>query len=186
MSNKIKIYIIDFEDSFTFNIANVLYPFCNELQVLNFKSFFEDHFDNINSQNNIAIILGPGPGHPTQYTKYFKQVKILLSNNNIYLMGICLGHQMISLQFDYEIISSLNPLHGERIPLMEVNQHYYVQRYNSLAIIPKNKPNEISYMHELMDLVYRNGRSYQFHPESIGTENSIYFFKDLLKFIGAL
>ena len=183
MLNKAKIYIVDFEDSFTFNIANVLYPLCNDLKVLNNKEFFEEYFDTIISEDKIAIILGPGPGHPNQYSKYFHQIKMLLFRKNIYLMGICLGHQIIAIQFNYEIILSANPAHGVRV-LVTWNHHdYYVQRYNSLAVKSGQKSNEILLMNEVVVLDYGNGRSYQFHPESVGTEKSLYFFKDLLSFI---
>lgn len=183
MLNKTKIYIVDFEDSFTFNVANILYPLCNDLQVLNFKDFFEDFFESIILEDNIAVILGPGPGHPNQYSKYFNQVKKLLRKNNIYLMGICLGHQIISSQLGYEIILSTNPTHGARVSITWNNFVYCVQRYNSLAVKSCHKSDEILLMDEVMILEYENGRSYQFHPESVGTVKSLYFFKDLLSFI---
>ena len=178
MSNNTLIYIVDFEDSFTYNIANILFPYTNKIEVLNHKTFFLENFQNIILKPNIAIILGPGPGHPEQYKNYFKQIKILQNTTSLYLMGICLGHQLIALQLNYKILRSRNPQHGEPIQLDWNNQIYSVQRYNSLAVLSHENNSEI------MLLEYHNGRSYQFHPESVGSDNPIDFFLDLLFFIG--
>jgi anthranilate/para-aminobenzoate synthase component II len=183
MSNKTKIYIVDFEDSFTYNIANILYPYCQQLQVINYKEFFKDYFQKNIEEDRVAIILGPGPGHPVQYQEYYRQISSLLQKNNLYLMGICLGHQLLASQAGYKIILSANPIHGKIVRLFWNNRHYSVQRYNSLAVEARLKESEISIDNEVMILSYKNGRSYQFHPESVGTEHSAYFFSDLLSFI---
>lgn len=177
-----KIYIVDFDDSFTHNIACVLYTSGVAIEIVNHNDFFKVFLKKYSTLKNTAIILGPGPGHPIQFKKYFQKIKLLLNNPNIYLMGICLGHQLIACQFGYSIVSSENPLHGEKINLFWKGKTHLVQRYNSLAVKAKGIISEISYQNEVMILEYKNGRSFQFHPESVGTENSEYFFKDLLLF----
>jgi anthranilate/para-aminobenzoate synthase component II len=134
-------------------------------------------------QENIAIILGPGPGHPYDYKKYFPKIKMLLGKENIFIMGICLGFQLIGIQLNYSISLSANPLHGERISLIFRDKKFLVQRYNSLAILPRHIPGEIEVNSEVMILEYQNGQAFQFHPESIGSSNSLYFFNDLIKFL---
>jgi anthranilate/para-aminobenzoate synthase component II len=98
-------------------------------------------------------------------------------------MGICLGHQLICSCLGYEIKISLHALHGEKIIFYWNDEKITVQRYNSLAVVPLAFDQEIVFKDELMILNYRNGRSYQFHPESIATDNSPLFFNDLLTFI---
>lgn len=186
MLSNTQIYIVDFNDSFTFNIANVLFPYGYKLSVINYKNFFEDSFDEIINQKGIAIILGPGPGHPEQYTEYFSKINKIINNSHIYLMGICLGHQLISSQMGYQILSSVQPKHGEQVVISWEGESFGVQRYNSLAVVSRQLANEISLNNEVMILKYKNGQSYQFHPESIGTEKSAHFFKDLLSFLALL
>lgn len=170
-----KIIIIDFEDSFTYNIANILFPFEKKIKVVSHNDFFNDP-DFISKNERQAIILGPGPGHPQDYQKYFEQIKSLMDNDNIYLMGICLGHQMMAMIHGYEVKKSFNQLHGQSVEIFFNGISTRVQRYNSLAVVIEN--NEINICE------YKNAISYQFHPESVGTLQNDIFFKDLLNFIG--
>ena len=75
-----KIVIVDFEDSFTYNIASTIFPFCDDVKVIFHQDFFEPNFFNKleNNQKNIGIILGPGPGNPKEYEKYFNQIQTKL------------------------------------------------------------------------------------------------------------
>lgn len=174
-----KILVVDFEDSFTYNIASVLHEYCPEnitIAVVSHEQFFEkNYFSTILSYSEkIGVILGPGPGHPNEYSEYFPQIKQLFLKENFYLMGICLGHQILGLMEGYEIDYCDRPIHGESVDFLFRNKLYQVQKYNSLCV----KKGE-----EVFDLLEgRNWISYQFHPESIGTTNNIDFFKTLLNF----
>jgi anthranilate/para-aminobenzoate synthase component II len=181
MLNSTKIYIVDFEDSFTFNIASELYKFEKSIEVVSHIDFFsQDFFSELTAQKTIkfAIILGPGPGSPETYINYFDKIKILKLNKNIFLMGICLGHQIISMIQGFKIRSSNKPIHGNQIRLDFNNKNIIVQRYNSLAVYSADNSTD-----EIMVNKWDRGISYQFHPESIGTHNNLLFFKDLLNFI---
>ena len=181
MSDKTKIYIIDFEDSFTFNIATELYAFEKQIAVLPHLDFFSNKKFPVfleKIKTPIAVILGPGPGSPEEYREYFNKIKELKKNPLIFLMGICLGHQVIGLMDGLSIRPSQKPIHGGQIKINFDNINILVQRYNSLAVFEsKNSFNEIQIRQ------WARGVSYQFHPESIGTENRPLFFKDLLDFI---
>lgn len=181
MSDKTKIYIIDFEDSFTFNIAAELYSSEKEIKVISHLDFFSDKgfplfLEKI--KNPIAVILGPGPGAPSEYRDYFPNIKELKNNALLYLMGICLGHQVLGLMDGLFIKPSQRPMHGGQVKINFENTNMMVQRYNSLAVFESQESLE-----EIQIREWSRGVSYQFHPESIGTENRSLFFKDLLKFI---
>ena len=182
MSNSTKIFIVDFEDSFTFNIASEIYKFEKCVEVVSHIDFFsQDFFYSISSSqrlNKIAVILGPGPGSPETYIKYFDKIKILKLNKNIFLMGICLGHQIISIIHGFKIRASSKPMHGNQVKLDFNNKNILVQRYNSLAVYSAENSSD-----EIMVNKWDRGISYQFHPESIGTHNNFLFFRDLLDFI---
>ena len=170
-----KIIIIDFEDSFTYNIANVLFSFERKISILPHREFFASMDFLIDVREKIAVILGPGPGHPDQYEKYFDQIKLLMKNDNIYVMGICLGHQIMARAHGYVVKKSKVQMHGQSVEMFFNGISTRVQRYNSLAVFSDD--NEINICE------YKNAISYQFHPESIGTLQNDLFFNDLLKFI---
>lgn len=181
MSDKTKIYIIDFEDSFTFNIATELYSYEKEIEVISHLDFFSDKSFPVFLQKikkPMAVILGPGPGSPEEYRDYFSKIKELKNNPLIYLMGICLGHQVLGLMDGLAIKPSRRPTHGGQVKINFENINILVQRYNSLAVFESQKS-----LKEIQIRQWVRGVSYQFHPESIGTENRPLFFKDLLDFI---
>jgi anthranilate synthase component 2 len=171
-----KIIIVDFEDSFTYNIASVLFPLENELKVIPHQIFFKSNYEEILIRNEkCAVILGPGPGHPSEFYSYFELIKNLMAKKSIYVMGICLGHQILGLIENKIIKEAEIKVHGQTEEILFKNQKYNVQRYNSLAVYENDKEVNLS--------VFERGVSYQFHPESIGTEKNIVFFQDLLDFI---
>ena len=177
MLDDTKIFIVDFEDSFTFNIASVLYEFETNIMVVSHLDFFSINYLK-GIDKNIAVILGPGPGSPDSYSHYFSFIKELKNNDRIFLMGICLGHQILGLIDGLLVKASRFPTHGGQVVINFANEDLIVQRYNSLAIFEAHDDvNEINYRQ------WPRGISYQFHPESVGTEKQALFFKDLVKFI---
>lgn len=171
-----KIIIIDFEDSFTYNIATVLYPFEKSLIVVSHNDFFNVSIDNyLNSSKLHAIILGPGPGHPKDYQKYFSEIEKFRKRQNFYIMGICLGHQMLGIMDNKVVFNAQEKIHGQTITIEYQGRKREVQRYNSLAVYEDGV--------ELNVRNFERGISYQFHPESIGTDSNSLYFQDLLKFI---
>lgn len=170
-----KIIIVDFEDSFTHNIASALYSFENNITVISHQLFFSSTIKMcLSSRKKHAVILGPGPGHPELYKAYFAAIRVLREQENIYVMGICLGHQLLGLMDGIIIANSREQIHGRAVEVDFKGTIQRVQRYNSLALYEDDKEVDIRY--------FTRGISYQFHPESIGTEHSEIFFQDLLLF----
>ena len=171
-----KIIIIDFEDSFTYNIASVLFPYEKKISVISHIDFFNFHLENyLNSKIKHALILGPGPGHPNEYKKYFLKIKKFRKLKNFYIMGICLGHQILGL-IDNRIISNAkSQIHGQTMLIEFDGALRAVQRYNSLSVYVDDMEVNIT--------KFERGVSYQFHPESIGTDSNPLYFKELLDFI---
>ena len=171
-----KILIIDFEDSFTHNVASVLFPYEKKIKVLNHKEFFSlKMMEVIESKSKHAIILGPGPGHPDEHRKYFEKIRKLKELPNIYVMGICLGHQILGMADGLVVEKACEQIHGQTIFIEFDGIQRAVQRYNSLAVYENNT--EVNIRH------FRRGISYQFHPESVGTDSNLLYFKELLEFI---
>jgi anthranilate/para-aminobenzoate synthase component II len=182
-----RIIIVNFEDSFTYNIANVIYPFFKNVSVVEFDIFFSDNFFNMlfAEKSKVGIILGPGPGHPKSYKKFIKLINKLKMENNFFILGICLGHQLLCMSENLQIIAASNLIHGESEEIVYKEEVLKVQRYNSL--VPKSRGLKIEelilYNQEVYILRSKNVLSFQFHPESIGTEKNVVFFTELLGFV---
>lgn len=176
-----KILILDFEDSFTFNIAESFLNLGLSSPVstvgdfpLNLKKF-------IDSGKKFVLVLGPGPGHPKDYDQLIPLIKTALDSFSIFNLGVCLGHQIYLRQFGHSIRKSEKPIHGQAREIVipdwlksDKGEKFSVQFYNSLIV--EENSNVISkeldtYAIEGEILIAKGERflSYQFHPESIGT-----------------
>lgn len=203
----IKALLFDFEDSFTYNIASMVEKQGFSCEVVHYKNLnkVEDYIVDFGFN---LIILGPGPGHPNDnnYRIFFNNIKNLINLREITVVGICLGHQLIycALAGNSCIGQKAFPIHGksEKIklpdwPLFQKDKiqlkKYLVQFYNSLFVKEnkkikslRNKGFHFSFKKNQLILSYRMKDSkrlitYQFHPESIGTENSDLFFEIIKK-----
>ncbi len=199
MKQKSLVLIIDFYDSFTFNIASELYLKNIPCRVVPYDRSWE------REASEKIIIWGPGPGHPRDYSSVFPQLKKLFADREIFHMGICLGHQLFFSSSNYKIEKCITPMHGQTIPLKiprwkdMFSSEYFskglqVQRYNSLAvkdncfnqeqkILNRKLYQKISYKKEVIMSYGENWISYQFHPESVATEGRKCFFEPLAKFL---
>lgn len=197
----IKAYLCDFEDSFTYNIYSELLEldFIDKIEIVEKEGIavFFSELAKQDSHSQVLVVLGPGPGHPKQYSFLMENLKQALGKKNIILFGICLGHQLISLSLGFQIKSAKTPLHGkvEHIklaPILAKNlglaSDLYVQRYNSLVPIYHDKHCErvehfYQINNELLIVMGENFLAYQFHPESVGTTCPSSFFKTLKRFL---
>lgn len=188
-------YLIDFEDSFTYNIAAEFVEVGVQCQVLNYKTLHDKiFFKHLKTKD--ALILGPGPGHPSHY-----QLDVILQDELIKkkrrVAGICLGHQLLSIALDCKVTLSGTPMHGQKMELkldsywqdlLKLKQSAtWVQRYNSLAVFenPVRKLKgikTIKYSEEIMALHGSHTLSFQFHPESVGTSFPKTYFRCLKEF----
>lgn len=171
-----KITIVDFDDSFTYNIASIVYREEQSCRVIRHDRFFQLHCQRYQFvQSRHAVILGPGPGHPGEHRAYFSAIADLLKNRSVYVMGICLGHQILGMINGLEIRPVSDQLHGRTVEIVDKGEKFTVQRYNSLGVFRDQQEQGIQH--------FERGISYQFHPESIGTDENLHFFNDLLKFL---
>ena len=197
------IYICDFNDSFTYNIYSELKLIDSELviEVVPFSKVEVLLLKLQNIERKTAIIMGPGPGSPTEYSFLFEGIHNVSLNKNIFLMGICLGHQLYWSSQKYSVIKCGEPVHGQtqRYSLPKPISHKLrnlssieVQRYNSLKVdLSSTQEEELTkgkgaliFDRELVMYISERLVTYQFHPESVGTKNSEVFFSHLLSYLG--
>lgn len=185
-----EILIIDFDDSFTLNIASEFYQIGLKSEVINVKNFFKGFKSSpTDILNYDHFVLGPGPGHPEDYFRQHELsefFKFLFDRPGKTLLGVCLGHQLLGCFLGYSIIDSKEKKHGEVVryqvnkgdllfPKSLYGKALELQRYNSLclqgntAIKLTNIFEGLDENGEVIGLKGKNFISYQFHPESVGT-----------------
>ena len=98
------IYIIDHQDSFTWNVVHQFSKF-DEVYCSNYFEINQKKLDQSNT-----IVLSPGPGSPKDYpftSKIYKKYK-----GKKKLIGICLGYQQILFNEKGKIIQQKKIYHG--------------------------------------------------------------------------
>lgn len=184
-----KALLIDFDDSFTFNVVQELEQAGVTTEVINWKDFesLPDHG---------LLVLGPGPGHPDDYQRLFPLLKEWITAKRP-LLGICLGHQIFWHLQGEGVLRSKYPLHGQRQKLeltgewrewlgISGQDEVWVQRYNSLAVMAPagvRSPYFRNFVQndEILITAGDNVVTYQFHPESVGTTYRKAFITPVLR-----
>ncbi len=182
------IYIIDHQDSFTWNVVHQFSKF-DEVFCSN---YFE--IDKKKLQKSNIIVFSPGPGSPKDYPL----------TSNIYnkykgkkkLIGICLGFQQILFNEKGRIIEQKKIYHGyqsivkvtKESKVFKKNKTFTVGRYHSLKLLEPYKSNNIKITMRCtktnipmgIEDIKNNIFGFQFHPESFLTENGNFIIKKIL------
>lgn len=194
LSNRfyLKICLVDFDDSYTLNLADYLRQSGSEVQVLDHQ---ETNVSSLKACNYNAIVLSPGPGNPSDIPLIHQIVEY--HQSEIPILGICLGHQGIGLHYGHLVKRSKHPIHGIPVKIIwdqdlifeNIKAPFYAMRYNSLTvnesnssplkIICRDEYNDIMGFRHLTFPIY----SFQFHPESIGTPQGMLLLQNWLQYV---
>ena len=182
------IYLIDHEDSFTFNLAHLL--------GLYDKVFISNYFEIDNSKLTKAdtIVLSPGPGEPKNYpatTKIYNKYK-----GKKKILGICLGFQQILYSEGGKIVQQKKIYHGYQsvVKVLPTSQlfknlkYLSVGRYHSLKLQEPFHSLSIDITmrcqktNVAMALEDHNNKifGFQFHPDSFLTKNGKILIQKIL------
>ena len=177
------ILMIDNYDSFVFNVEQYLKEMTDD-EVITVRNDAIT-IDDIKKMKPSKIIFSPGPKHPKDSGICLEILNNTDELGNIPILGICLGHQAIGMNFGGEIKRLENPLHGKTSEITVLSENsvlfknlpkkFKVMRYHSLYVddIPENL--EVTAKSEdgvamAVEHKSKNIFGIQFHPESIFTE----------------
>ena len=182
------IYVIDHEDSFTYNLVHLLEGFAPT-----FVSNYYD-LDRKKLERSKIIVFSPGPGDPSHYPETQKIYQKYKGSKKI--IGICLGFQQILFSEGADIVQQNKIYHGfqsevlvnKSSKLFNSGQKFKVGRYHSLKLKEPFKAENFDItmrcvisgtamsFENNIDKIY----GFQFHPESFLTINGKLLIKKIL------
>ena len=177
------ILLVDHQDSFTRNLEHQL-SFLDEVLVQDRRKITEKSIEAAQ-----LIVLSPGPGKPRDYPETIEIVSKL--REQVPILGICLGFQMLMEMDGASIIRQSQVLHGvcteistdtESIIYQGFSSTIRVARYHSLQLDPKSlsklpssvritSHDSIRQVPMSFEDATRKLFGLQYHPESFLTEN---------------
>jgi para-aminobenzoate synthetase len=177
----VKTLLVDNHDSYTYNVFHLLAaasgeePMVVNNDAISWRVLTRMDFD--------AIVLSPGPGHPSRWHD-FGVCSDILRHSEVPVFGICLGHQGIGNLLQGTVNRAPMAMHGRLSRVMhegkglfkDVPQGFSVVRYHSLAITspPGPEGSIVAWSDDGVVMGVEHTRrpiwGVQFHPESISTE----------------
>ena len=185
------ILVIDNYDSFTYNLVQSIGSIIPDVKVARNDKF---NLDEIYDWNPTHIVISPGPGRPEDAGLSINVIKRY--GPTIPILGVCLGHQAITLAYGGSVIHSSEIVHGKTSNIQHngsalfegMNGSFIATRYHSLVSKRETLPKELKITAELengliMGIEHESHPVYgvQFHPESIATENGLTMIQNFLK-----
>jgi len=175
-----KVLLVDAYDSFVYIIKNYIDVMGHETKIVRC-----DKVEVKDLECCDAIILGPGPGHPTE-CGYLNILQYAEGRKPVF--GICLGMQAIAEYYGLPVVPAAHRLHGKRSKIhndgtccfSELPNEFEVIRYHSLIADDSRKTvkyplrvtarsHEDNYIMGIKHCDYYI-EGVQFHPESIRSE----------------
>ncbi len=176
----LRIVVLDNYDSFTFNLVQYLGELGAEVEVvrndaLSARSLARRPMD--------GLLVSPGPGRPEDAGISPEAIRLLDGKRPI--LGVCLGHQCLSIVHGGRVERAERILHGKTSAILHTGQELFAglpnpftaTRYHSLIIPRRGLPESLRVIawtadDEIMAVRSRTTPTWgvQFHPESILTE----------------
>lgn len=174
------ILLIDNYDSFSYNLVQQIGSICPEIRVVRNDACTVEE---ISAMRPSHIILSPGPGYPGAAGICEDVVRKL--QDDIPILGVCLGHQAICEAYGAEIRRASEIMHGKKCviridrtcPLFRgLEEEIEAARYHSLAAGRETVPDVLAVTAkdddgEVMAIQHKKYPIFglQFHPESMLT-----------------
>ena len=185
------IIIIDNYDSFTYNLVQYFGSINTNIEVYKNDNI---SIDEIKMKKPKGIVISPGPGRPENAGISINVVKKL--GDQIPILGICLGLQVITLAFSGNVAYAGEVMHGKTslikhtgsLIFRDIPNEFIATRYHSLVALKSDFPNDLIVTSStnsglIMSLEHKKLPIFgvQFHPESILTEPGMKIVKNFLE-----
>jgi anthranilate synthase component 2 len=174
------VLLLDNYDSFTWNLAHRLGELGAEVRVVRNDAMTVEAVEGLQPSR---VVISPGPGRPETAGVSVDLVRRMAGR--VPILGVCLGHQALSIAFGGQVVRALAPMHG-KTSLVEhdgtrifagVATPFEAGRYHSLVIPRDAMPNGFMVSAWTTDagivMGIRHERwpvfGVQFHPESVLT-----------------
>ena len=186
------IILIDNYDSFTWNLYHFLGDLGCKIEVHRNDKISVSEVIKLKPKQ---IVISPGPCDPNSAGISMNLVGAAIEND-IPLLGVCLGHQSIAQAMGGEIIRCHEIIHGKTDSIFNdqktifngLPDNFKATRYHSLVVSNDSLPRNIEISAKtndgiIMGIRHKESRveGIQFHPESIATD---FGHKILENFIG--
>jgi anthranilate synthase component 2 len=190
----VNVFVLDNYDSFTWNLVQLLGRIGADVEVARND---EVTVDEVAARRPDAILISPGPSRPERAGISVDLVRRL--GPEVPTLGVCLGHQAIGVAYGATVIR-VPPVHGKASEVHHARGGAFAAlpspitaaRYHSLAIARDSLPAELELTAWSDDGVVMGVRhrehpveGFQFHPESILTEDGEALLSAFLARVGA-
>lgn len=174
------ILLIDNYDSFSYNLYQLIGSINPDIKVIRNDAMTVEEIEKLAPDK---IVISPGPGKPEDAGICVELVKKL--GGKIPILGVCLGHQSISVAYGATVSYAEKLMHGKQSEAkLDLNCKLFkglsekelIARYHSLATVKSTMPDCLKVTAEteageIMAIEHKEYPVYglQFHPESIMT-----------------
>ena len=174
------VLLIDNYDSFTWNLAHRLGELGAEVVVVRNDAI---GLDEIEARAPSQIVISPGPGRPESAGVSVDVIRKFAGR--VPILGVCLGHQAMSVAFGGRVDRAATPMHGKTSAVGHDGTHLFqglaqsfeAGRYHSLVIPSDAMPDDfirsawVMGDGTIMGIRHREWPVFgvQFHPESVLT-----------------
>lgn len=186
-----KLAVIDNVDSFVYNLVQCLGEMGADIEV--FRNNVS--LNKIEASDPDGAVISPGPKRPEDAGVSSEVVREFCEE--IPILGVCLGHQVIARVFGGRIRRSKNLMHGKTSKIEHdgtflfegIRNPFEATRYHSLAVDEETLPENLRVTcrtkdedRELMGIEHMDHPIFgvQFHPESILTTDGKEILKNFL------
>ena len=184
-----RVLLVDFYDSFTYNIQHYLVNIGCKVDVIR-----EDELDVSSVYDYDCVVLSPGPGLPSEKKNMFSIIS--LCRNSLPILGICLGMQAISEVLGGVLVNQNEVMHGRTVQVdvlkkgvlfKDLPDKMHVGLYHSWKvegleeqfITAKSATGVIMAIESIDEYLF----GVQFHPESILTEHGEQLLANFIQFV---
>jgi anthranilate synthase component 2 len=184
-----RVLLVDFYDSFTYNIQHYFINLGCEVDVV-----LEDKLLISAVYDYDCVVLSPGPGLPSEKKNIFSLIEIC--RNSIPILGICLGMQAISESLGGELRNQSEVKHGrlEEILILKKDilfaglpntisvglyHSWMVEGLEENVITAKTSTGIIMALESKQEFLF----GVQFHPESILTTFGEQILENFVRFV---